>query len=181
MINPTPAYLIPTQFTHAIYMIHILQRDLWILLFILRKENPIYYVCLQWEYDLQTFKAITKADICHNQEIKSLFIKNVTHEWRDLSLILCEQGLWPRVPTLSVKINQKVTTVTAKGIPRTNRMGALYKLIFFSTDITNLQKITIMKGHKKSQSFLYSNRINRKSPKFIVWLLFFFNKIPGGV
>lgn len=27
-----------------------------------------------------TFKAITKADICHNQEIKSLFIKNVTHE-----------------------------------------------------------------------------------------------------
>lgn len=110
MINPTPAYLIPTQFTHVIYMIHILQRDLWILLFILRKENPIYYVwlvCLQWEYDLQSFKAITKADICHNQEIKSLFIKNVTHEWRDLSLILCEQGLWPRVPTLSVKINQK--------------------------------------------------------------------------
>lgn len=61
-----------------------------------------------------TFKASklnSKADICHNQEIKSLFIKNVTHEWRDLSLILCEQGLWPRVPTLSVKINQKVTTV----------------------------------------------------------------------
>lgn len=134
MINPTPAYLIPTQFTHAIYMIHILQRDLWILLFILRKENPIYYVwlvCLQWEYDLQTFKAITKADICHNQEIKSLFIKNVTHEWRDLSLILCEQGLWPRVPTLSVKINQKVTTVNCLRHPKNKQKGGFVQTYLF--------------------------------------------------
>lgn len=38
-------------------------------------------------------------------------------------------------------------------------MGALYKLIFFSTDITNLQKITIMKGHKNLKAFFIQTEL----------------------